>query len=315
MNQRNTECLRCFLVDWVASVYTDAWRCSSLGAGLYISPCWTSWGFCQPVQVPPDGVKTEWCISHSSNFLSSANLKRGCTLPLIQIMNRTGPRINPWGTPLATGLQLVFLLLISTLWTWLFKKLPVHLSAYSPSPYLISFYLILRESVSNASKPHWIKGRSYLLLSLHLPGQFFHQRNSSRWSSIVSLWWSQADYSWRFSKACKRGSWLSSLESQSTESRRFSWEDFLWVIVPFLLGLSNTRRTCLQLWSQNETAIVICVFMLMCFKNSAQMFFWWNFSLCKQRRSQIRATWRQAWLLPLHGVWYFFLGGKSCCRR
>ena len=36
------------LSSWVAPAYVDAWACSSPGAGSCTSPCWTSWGSCQP---------------------------------------------------------------------------------------------------------------------------------------------------------------------------------------------------------------------------------------------------------------------------
>lgn len=141
--------------------------------------------FLQPVQVPPDGSKTVWCISHSSKFCRQQTW-RGCTLPLIQIMNRTRPRINPWGTPLATGLQLVF-------WHWSelsepgcsknfqFTSAPTHL-AYALSASLwesLGSQCQMPQSHTELKEDHC----SHFIYH----ASFFHQRSSSSWSSMVSL--------------------------------------------------------------------------------------------------------------------------------
>lgn len=44
----------------------------------------------------------------------------------MKILNRTGPTIEPWGTQLVTGLQLDFMLLITTLWDYLFNQYSIH---------------------------------------------------------------------------------------------------------------------------------------------------------------------------------------------
>lgn len=186
------EWLRCFSVDWIVPVYTDAWRYSSLGAGLYIFPCWTSWGFCQPISPacpgPPRWQQGNLVYQSFLQILSSANLKRVHSA-LYPDHEQDWTQNQPLGYMTCYWSPTSLLALISTLWTWLFKKLPVFLSAYSPSLCFISFSMrILGESVSNALKPHWVKGRAHPLLSLHLPGQFFHPRSSSSWSSMVSLW-------------------------------------------------------------------------------------------------------------------------------
>jgi len=43
------------------------------------------------------------------------------------VLNRTGPSIDPWGTPLVTGLQLDFMLLITSLRARPFSHFLVHL--------------------------------------------------------------------------------------------------------------------------------------------------------------------------------------------
>ena len=63
----------------------------------------------QPVQVTLNGSTAFWCISHSSSFVSSANLLRvhsnSSSRSLMNKLNKTGPSTDPWGTPLVTGLQ------------------------------------------------------------------------------------------------------------------------------------------------------------------------------------------------------------------
>ncbi|KAF1440525.1 Zinc finger RNA-binding protein, partial [Pygoscelis papua] len=82
--------------------------------------------FLQPVEVPLDGSTTLWHISHSSQFVSSANLWRVHSAPssrsLMKVLNRTGPSIDPWCTLLVTSLQLGFILLINTFWAWPFSQ-------------------------------------------------------------------------------------------------------------------------------------------------------------------------------------------------
>lgn len=50
--------------------------------------------------------------------------------------NKTRPSIDTWDTPLVTGLQLGFVSLITTLWTWLFSQFSIHLSVFSSHPYI-----------------------------------------------------------------------------------------------------------------------------------------------------------------------------------
>lgn len=70
----------------------------------------------QPVEVPLNGSTRLWSISY---LVSPANLLRVQPVPssrsLMKMLNRIGPSIDPWGTPLVTGLQLGFVQLIPTL--------------------------------------------------------------------------------------------------------------------------------------------------------------------------------------------------------
>ncbi|KAK4828429.1 LOW QUALITY PROTEIN: hypothetical protein QYF61_026525 [Mycteria americana] len=73
----------------------------------------------QPVQIPlaflPSSRST---LPH--NLVSSANLLRARSIPssrsLIKILNKTGPKTEPWGTPLVTGRQLDLVPFTTTLW-------------------------------------------------------------------------------------------------------------------------------------------------------------------------------------------------------
>ncbi|KAK4806792.1 hypothetical protein QYF61_005588 [Mycteria americana] len=94
-----------------------------------------------------------WMAARSSaisatppTFVSPANLLRVHSAPssrsLMKMLNRTGPSIDPWATPLVTGIQLDFVPLIATLWAQPFSQFSIHLTVCSSSPYFISFCMI-----------------------------------------------------------------------------------------------------------------------------------------------------------------------------
>ena len=66
-------------------------------------------------------------------------------------LNRIGPGIEPWHTPLVTGLQLDLMQLITTLWAWQLNYLSVHFTAHLSSLYFISLFVrILWETMSKS---------------------------------------------------------------------------------------------------------------------------------------------------------------------
>lgn len=74
----------------------------------------------QLVEVPLKGDTAQNGISAANpSFISSAALLRVYSIPssrlLMKMFTTIGPSIDLWGTPLATGLQLDFVLLITTL--------------------------------------------------------------------------------------------------------------------------------------------------------------------------------------------------------
>lgn len=80
----------------------------------------------------------------------------------------------------------------------------MHFTVCSSSLYFISFSRrILQETLL---KSYWDPGRQYLLFFPHLPGQLFHHRRLSGWSSMSLFWWIHADYSWWFS--CPYCAWM-----------------------------------------------------------------------------------------------------------
>ncbi|GAB0181629.1 hypothetical protein GRJ2_000628200 [Grus japonensis] len=87
---------------------------------------------------------TLWCIIHFSRFCVISKLAGLHSAPssrsLMKILNRTGPSIDPWTTPLVTGLQLDFVPLITTLWAWPFSRFSIHLIVCLSSPYINKFY-------------------------------------------------------------------------------------------------------------------------------------------------------------------------------
>jgi len=74
-------------------------------------------------------------ISHSSQFVVISKLAEdtfcSSSRSLMKMLNRTGPGIDPWGTPLVTGLQPDFMLLITMLWAQPFSQFSVHLAVCS----------------------------------------------------------------------------------------------------------------------------------------------------------------------------------------
>jgi len=66
----------------------------------------------QPVQIPLQSLPTLKQINNPAQLVSSANLLREHSIPssrsLIKMLNKTAPKIEPWGTALVTGRQLDF---------------------------------------------------------------------------------------------------------------------------------------------------------------------------------------------------------------
>jgi len=88
-------------------------------------------------------------------LVSSANLLRVHSVPpsrsLVKWLNGTGPSIDPWGTPLVTGLLLDFVLLITIVWAQSLSQFSIHLCVCSSSLYTNSFSMnILQETVLEA---------------------------------------------------------------------------------------------------------------------------------------------------------------------
>jgi len=63
----------------------------------------------QPVQVLLNGSTAFWCAIHSSQLCIISKLAETGLYPYIHVISedisKTRPSINPWGAPLATGLQ------------------------------------------------------------------------------------------------------------------------------------------------------------------------------------------------------------------
>jgi len=106
--------------------------------------------------------RSHWMAAQSAgvcttppSFASSANLLRvrsnSSFRSLMKKLNKTGPSIDPLGTPLVTSLQLDSELLITTLWVLPFSQFSIHLTDHSSSLHFLSFpRRILWETVSKA---------------------------------------------------------------------------------------------------------------------------------------------------------------------
>lgn len=57
----------------------------------------------------------------------------------MKVLNNVDPDINPWDTAaVMSGLQLGFVSLITTLWSWMFSQFSIHLIVHLSSLYFIS---------------------------------------------------------------------------------------------------------------------------------------------------------------------------------
>jgi len=69
----------------------------------------------------------------------------------VQIINEevSGPSTNPWGTLLATDVQLDIVPLITSPKAWPFRQFPVPLTVHLPNPSFVSLFMrMLRQTVS-----------------------------------------------------------------------------------------------------------------------------------------------------------------------
>jgi len=74
--------------------------------------------FLQPVQVSLDDSTPTWCINCSSQLCVISQLAQdsiALSRSLMKMLNGTGPRLHLWGTPLLSGVQMDFILLITIL--------------------------------------------------------------------------------------------------------------------------------------------------------------------------------------------------------
>ena len=177
---------------WAAAAYAGAWGCYSPGAGLFTSRCWNSWGSCQPISPACHGPP-----GCQHNPLAYQPL-----LPLMKILNRIGPLMDPWGTLLLTGVQLDFVPLITTLWAQPFSQFLVH---------CLLIQSILHELLCEDTMGESVKGLTEVKVDdthcfpLHLPSQSIHHKKSSNRSRITSTCWNYADYS--LSPSCHSYAW------------------------------------------------------------------------------------------------------------
>lgn len=134
----------------------------------FLSSCFSSLSRCVWMVTQPAGLSAA-----PSNFVPSVNLMRvhSALSPrfLIKILNSIALCIDPWGTTLVIGFQLDFLLLITTLWAYLFSQFSVHLTVYSSASLWGSYG-------RQCWKLYRSAGRQHPLLSPNLPSQSFHHR-------------------------------------------------------------------------------------------------------------------------------------------
>ena len=85
----------------------------------------------QPADASLNGSTTLWRISYSSQFHVISKLSATSCRPLMKMLDRPGPSVDPWGTILVAGLKVDFLPLITTLWVQLLVQFLIHLTVCS----------------------------------------------------------------------------------------------------------------------------------------------------------------------------------------
>lgn len=104
-------------------------------------------------------------------------------------LNNTRLNVEPWGTPLVTGLQPVPL--ITTL-----NSASSQSTSLSTHPAHPPWARLWGCPGKPCWKPFWSAGRQHPLLSPHVSSQLSHHGRQSGWLSMTSLWWIRTDYSW-----------------------------------------------------------------------------------------------------------------------
>jgi len=126
------------LFSWLASSVS---RCLRLFLPLGHSPSQALCSSCQPTSLAYQSAfgwlpSLRW-VSYSFSFISSVNLARVHAIPsfslLMKVLNWAGPKTDPSGILLLSGLQPDFVRLIVTLRTWLLILFSVLLAVWSSS--------------------------------------------------------------------------------------------------------------------------------------------------------------------------------------
>lgn len=89
----------------------------------------------QPLKLPLKGYTALCGIGHSSQVCVISRLAEDTSGPssksLMEKLNSTGPCIEPWGTPLLTGIQLDPVAVIKILWDLPLSQVSIHLTVHS----------------------------------------------------------------------------------------------------------------------------------------------------------------------------------------
>jgi len=71
----------------------------------------------KPVQIPLDGILSFYCVNHTTQLGVISKLAEvPSSMSLIKMLESTGSKTDPWGTPLVSDLHLDIEPLTTTLW-------------------------------------------------------------------------------------------------------------------------------------------------------------------------------------------------------
>ena len=88
-------------------------------------------------------------------------------MSLMEMLSRTGPSIDPWGTLVVTGLQLDFVPLITTLWAWPFRQFsnPPHCLHVQPVHQQLLYEDVMGDCVKESQNIRGQKGLLWIIWS------------------------------------------------------------------------------------------------------------------------------------------------------
>lgn len=135
-------------VDWCLGLFFPKDK-TLLNFMRFFVACFSSLSRYLWMSAKPSGLSaTPHSFVSSPNFLRMQSVLS--SMSLLKMLNIIGPSIDLLGTPLVTGIQGDFMLLITSLWAQQFSRFLIHLTVYLSSLYFIGLSMrVLGDTVEN----------------------------------------------------------------------------------------------------------------------------------------------------------------------